>query len=1431
MHSKRPPSVRRGTFRPAMPTPRMYLLLAGLAIGLADRADARVDPSADHLPISRARGLHDESDALPGRAPSGWARADTLRFGYYTLQSGAAYAVAGETWTFDHGASDPLEGWYAVDVSDNGANWFRVIDLASWGGHDNEVDAPILHGSRSIWLGRFESSADSLCWMGGLGYGNSWCQRLESPSRPYAGVGNLNVSFDYFSDTELDYDYVQIRVRRADGSEFSLNGLGFTGSYGDPAFSDYPHAAFTATPAQMAGTSSYRVVVQFTSDFVFSDDDGGYSTPYGPLGLDAVTLAESGGASASYGFESGFEGWSGHPCTPVGTGFGVASLSSYAIPDPLACQCGLSGKVVETHDANGGHPKGQHVILASPIVDRGAPGNANDVLFAEWDQWAQLPTVNGVLYRPGWSYYPFVCPESGATQWSPRQGGPFYLSTSAEGECMRTRDVANEGGVPGDARMVRFLYEIYSSCDAFGITSCTNVTNFSPLLDNLEVSVTSPAHAPTVAIPPGMLFQDAAPIVSPLSPSSVANADVAYDVGAGVGQPGRLGDSLVVAGPQPGPTSRWDALLWWRVRREGPSQNGLAPYMTWRTRVADGRNIVGANGQFTFGRMDSVQVSNVPDRSRFHSEFREDDDDYLGEGAEANEMLPDLVFTPGTQIEYFVTAQYITSPTVRFYLPDTTGGHFEEFEILPSYRLVSGVAKFPSVLSLDLDAGTQYYTEHALHAVLAGAPPANPVPNPSLWDRFDYQGADAAWSSPFARLPGRSNGLPIELLRGYRYLVLSTGSLSSPAMKPADFDLLSTWLTETSCAPSETRQGIVIHGDDAAGIAAGASTTFLSNRLGAALGCDDLLACAPATGTDCVSILSGSTPTYPPGASRSAWGAPCPRRFDFDGLAATCGGRVNRWYGGVANPDALAAAITHPVDGAGTAEFRSVLAGQSWTHLVPAVDCPASIQTASVLNAVVGELADASTWIFGGTLPGLRVPPCTDLYSIAVDVRDDPTSTCTPAGGLPRRRLLLLPDDKVVETDASGVTAFPVVPPGGYSVTLLPRRNWMQVCTLGSRQLSVPAETQASFVTRRTVSAPDLVVTGAAGAARAAQRVRVALLVRNLGTTAATTTLRAVLPLELAYVSSAPAGTYTPATRTVEWSVGSLLPDGEATVSLLADVAPIVPLGSQLSIAAEALPSGGDAAPADNQTSIPVPVVATAPAQEMLVAPSELVDPSRTLRYEIRFQNVEATSANRVVIVDTLSASFDLASIEQLAGSHPGTLSFIGRTLTWQLDGPFPTAASSEPLSRGFVAFTAKLDADLPTGTQVSNRAWIQFDDCPRRVTNSTIVTALNPASTPEIPTASFALLGAQPNPASRGAQLRYVAPGPGTVQLEVVDATGRRVRVWTVEHPAATIGSLAWDGEDAAGHALPSGVYFARAAWNGGSMHESRIVYLATRR
>jgi hypothetical protein len=78
----------------------------------------------------------------------------------------------------------------------------------------------------------------------------------------------------------------------------------------------------------------------------------------------------------------------------------------------------------------------------------------------------------------------------------------------------------------------------------------------------------------------------------------------------------------------------------------------------------------------------------------------------------------------------------------------------------------------------------------------------------------------------------------------------------------------------------------------------------------------------------------------------------------------------------------------------------------------------------------------------------------------------------------------------------------------------------------------------------------------------------------------------------------------------------------------------------------------------------------------------------------------------------------------------------------------------------------------------------------------------------------AFALASA--NPGRGEATFRFALPSAGVVRVAVFDLLGREVRVLANGPVAAGEGSARWDGRDAAGHAVDSGVYLARLSVQG---------------
>ncbi len=123
-------------------------------------------------------------------------------------------------------------------------------------------------------------------------------------------------------------------------------------------------------------------------------------------------------------------------------------------------------------------------------------------------------------------------------------------------------------------------------------------------------------------------------------------------------------------------------------------------------------------------------------------------------------------------------------------------------------------------------------------------------------------------------------------------------------------------------------------------------------------------------------------------------------------------------------------------------------------------------------------------------------------------------------------------------------------------------------------------------------------------------------------------------------------------------------------------------------------------------------------------------------------------------------------------------------------------------------------DADMDLRYNYSPAiAFLQDYEAPGQV-----ILALDPGVTTTESAPAALALSAQPNPFNPKTTLRFALAVPGEVELAICDVSGRRL--CTIFRGALPAGEqrLDWDGRDAAGRALPSGVYFARLANEGAS-------------
>ena len=113
--------------------------------------------------------------------------------------------------------------------------------------------------------------------------------------------------------------------------------------------------------------------------------------------------------------------------------------------------------------------------------------------------------------------------------------------------------------------------------------------------------------------------------------------------------------------------------------------------------------------------------------------------------------------------------------------------------------------------------------------------------------------------------------------------------------------------------------------------------------------------------------------------------------------------------------------------------------------------------------------------------------------------------------------------------------------------------------------------------------------------------------------------------------------------------------------------------------------------------------------------------PNQQIEYLIRFQNTGTDTAFTVVIRDTLSANFDIFSVQSGVASHPYEFTISdSRAMEWTFNNILlPDSTTNEVGSHGFIKFTVNQLPDLAEETILENTAHIYFDFNDPIITNT----------------------------------------------------------------------------------------------------------------
>jgi hypothetical protein len=874
-----------------------FLVALAASVGARERAPElrTLFTIEEHLPMAQQRLLYDPPAAH--LEPTGRAAVDTLWFG--GVDAGGV-AVPGGVWDFDDGT---LQGWTSQDLTDEGVHVRHVAD-DSCAAHGDPV-CPVINGEGSLWIGLHEDEAQARCWPGGMGYGNNWGQNVRKTFN-YSGSGSVTLSFDYFVDIETQFDFVYVytevdgvRSTPLNSSAWSTpEGWGYSGgvaegtgigSPDDPAHDEIVIDVSDLPP----GEGPVDIVFSFQSDLLYSDELGSFfDSIYGAFGVDDVTV-QGVGLSDLSSFETGLDGWTGDADDPVGPLMGVYSLDELDPIDADECLCPLEGHVLIAADASGlgfPHPEGQKERLESPAayVGPGSGVEGTNGRLIKWDVWEDTPLSNGVGYAVGFSYYPWTCPTTGSVGWTtqPTMSSVFFSETPRCGSFLEDQ----QDLLPADVDSLRLSFLVIGDCDTFGIAECSGPeeTNQTPYFDNIRIGAAlDPIDAPPLSV--DLLYQDVFPADNSLLPTATADVHSFYDNNRADGDftNANMGDSVVVlAGTDPDT----EVYLNFRVY-PGPGMGAGHPFLT------DPRHGGSALApSWARARMDTAEVSTGVRFGQYSSYYWPDGQETLA----TDKIIPDDVLTPGTTVEYFFSAAYSSSADERVQ-PDTTGGFYLEFEVLPGYFEVDGDVLSPCYLYVDaFNAGAQLpIEEHGLGPYLGHVTDDDELVH-AAWDRYDYLAASSNVPAPMAREMNGDNGMTKFQSLIYRHMLYNTGTLGQEGLRNGDADLLATWLTTDDLDRWTFEKSLWLSGDGIATIldqiTRPASQALLADLVGAAFVgyygdlSGDASACVrldAALGAD----FPGSTDSY-----AAVGSAGCPATLDFQVVAPIGDGAGNLVY-------------------------------------------------------------------------------------------------------------------------------------------------------------------------------------------------------------------------------------------------------------------------------------------------------------------------------------------------------------------------------------------------------------------------------------------------------------------------------------------------------------------------------------------------------
>lgn len=394
-----------------------------------------------------------------------------------------------------------------------------------------------------------------------------------------------------------------------------------------------------------------------------------------------------------------------------------------------------------------------------------------------------------------------------------------------------------------------------------------------------------------------------------------------------------------------------------------------------------------------------------------------------------------------------------------------------------------------------------------------------------------------------------------------------------------------------------------------------------------------------------------------------------------------------------------------------------------------------------------------------------------------------------------------------VNTDVDGNYVF-YADSGTYNIKAIPRKYWEHTCSANG--ITVNAKIDSVYINnfalkpKTNIQDIRLTLTGSTGwRSRQGFTENYTLCYENVGTTKAAGKIALKLDSAFTNFSSSP----SPKSFIypfAEWEFDSLEIGEKRCITFNArlDSATL-----NDSVKLFAFFDGGDgwvdSSISDNSDTLKQRVVAAVDPNDKTSFPEgDITKETKELRYQIRFQNTGTDTAYRVTVIDTVDTNLPLTKVMMNSASHKYKLDIKNNVFKWTFDGiMLPDSNVNEPLSHGFINYTAQIKPGLAIGTEIKNTAYIYFDYQKPVITNTARNKMTEPVGIRKEKTQSISSqLHIYPNPASSYIYIKN--EGNEAKELQLANILGQVLK--TIKVQPFELNKLSVEE-------LKSGIYFIR--------------------